>query len=217
MASSSNRAMPTSPKKSQKSAKDKAAERVMKKERATQELVSTEVTYNTQLGLLIAHYVQPLSDYKLISSEQHSILFPQVQIIKGLSDTFLADLNKRRSDWDPKSSKLSDLFEKFTPYFRMYQGYVNNHEKALEMMRKLQDKEKWNEYCQSVRSDCKGYDLARYQFHGYSQNNIHKHYRTQFTHTTHSKTPSLSIAISRNTQKHSIRTSRCRKPEESTG
>lgn len=159
-----DRTVPTAPKeqKKEKTKEDKEAERTHRKEKATQELVDTEVTYNTLLGLLIEHYVKPLGDYKLITNDQHSTLFPQLQIIKGLSDKFLEDLKKRRENWDPKTSKLSDLFETFTPYFRMYQGYVNNHEKSVALMRKLNEKEKWTEYCTTVRPLCQRFDLASY-------------------------------------------------------
>ena len=40
-------------------------------EKATIELVSTEVTYSRLLGLLIQWYVKPLSDYKLISNDKY--------------------------------------------------------------------------------------------------------------------------------------------------
>eukprot|EP01084_Bolivina_argentea_P084050 152115_1 len=147
----------TAKKKKERSASEKAA---MRKEKATQELVDTEVTYNTLLGLLISHYVLPLGDYKLVTNEQHNTLFPQLQIIKGLSDKFLEDLRTRRENWDALRSKLSDLFETFTPYFRMYQGYVNNHEKSVALMRKLGEKEKWTEYVATVRPLCERFDLA---------------------------------------------------------
>ena len=91
----------------------------------------------------------------------YNTLFPQVQIIKGLPDKFLEDLRQRREQWDAQTSKLSDLFESFTPYFRVYQGYVNNHEKSVTLMRRLSEKEKWVEYCQTVCPLCKRFDLAR--------------------------------------------------------
>mmetsp|Transcript_18393 Transcript_18393/g.29153 ORF Transcript_18393/g.29153 Transcript_18393/m.29153 type:complete len:956 (+) Transcript_18393:1172-4039(+) len=152
-----DRAVPAKP---AQNAKQKAAERKHRREKATQELVDTETTYNTLLGLLITHYVQPLADYKLISNEQHMTMFPQLQIIKGLSDKFLEDLKTRREHWDPDKSRLSDLFETFTPYFRMYQGYVNNHEKSVSLMRRLNEKEKWQEYCASVRPLTQRADLS---------------------------------------------------------
>mmetsp|Transcript_50589 Transcript_50589/g.45357 ORF Transcript_50589/g.45357 Transcript_50589/m.45357 type:complete len:234 (+) Transcript_50589:400-1101(+) len=42
----------------------------------------------------------------------------------------------------------------------MYQGYVNNHEKSVALMRKLNEKEKWTEYCTNVRPLCQRFDLA---------------------------------------------------------
>ena len=119
---------------------DKAKERAHRREKALSELVETEQTFSHRVGLLIAYYVKPLTDYKIVTADQHAILFPQLEVIKGLSDKFLTELIKRRENWDADSTKLSDLFEDFVPFFRMYQGYVNNHDKAVALMEKLQNK-----------------------------------------------------------------------------
>ncbi|ETO03710.1 hypothetical protein RFI_33692, partial [Reticulomyxa filosa] len=76
------------------------------------------------------------------------------------------DLTERRKIWDPNGSQLSDLVEQFVPYFRMYQQfsyfvlldfdeirneipdckcvnrYMNNYDKAITLMRKLESKQK---------------------------------------------------------------------------
>ena len=136
------------------------AKSAMRRDKAIKELVDTEQTYRDLLGLLIQWYVKPLSDYKLVSQDQHNSLFPQLQTILGLSERFLSDLKKRRQNWNDETSKLSDLFEQFTPFFRMYQGYVNNHEKAVNLLRKLESNKKWIDYTQMVRKNCNGFDLS---------------------------------------------------------
>ncbi len=82
-----------------------------RREQATQELINTEAQYNILLALLVKHYVEPLKDYKTITSDQHTKLFPQLQSIKELSDNFLAALQQRRTKWDSNNTKLSDLFD----------------------------------------------------------------------------------------------------------
>ncbi|ETO28635.1 hypothetical protein RFI_08495, partial [Reticulomyxa filosa] len=52
------------------------------------------------------------------------------------------DLMERRKSWDPNKSPLSDLIGQFVPYFRMYQQYMNNYDKAIALMKTLQSKQK---------------------------------------------------------------------------
>ena len=121
------------------------------RERAIAELIEIESQYNHLLALLIKHYVAPLTDSKLLTSEQHNILFPQISSIKELSDNFLNDLTARRVNWKPNESKLSDLFNTFTPWFRLYQDLVNNHEKAIHLIKELNQNKKWLAHCQRAQ------------------------------------------------------------------
>ncbi|ETO08194.1 hypothetical protein RFI_29198 [Reticulomyxa filosa] len=115
-----------------KPAKKETEEREDRRERAIVELIETETTYCRLLDKLVKHYVIPLRDYKLLNEEQHKALFPQLEVIKQLSDTFLQDLTERRKSWDPNKSILSDLIEQFVPYFRMYQQLSKKKKKELE-------------------------------------------------------------------------------------
>lgn len=159
----SGRGLPNVPQKKEKTQEEKDAQMAHRREKAIAELCSTETTYCTLLSLLIQNYVTPLADNKILQDFEHATLFPQLVLILGLSQKFLQELEERRSnDWNINETKLSDLFEKFTPFFKMYQGYVNGHEKAVNVMRTLEEREKWIEYMRSVRKNCKGFDLARY-------------------------------------------------------
>ena len=184
-----DRGLPSPPKKNKKKTQaEKDAQLAHRREKAIAELCQTETTYCNLLGLLIQYYVQPLSDYRLISEVEHNTLFPQLLIIRNLSEKFLADLTERRQNWDQDRTKLSDLFEEFTPFFKMYQGYVNGHEKAVQLMREMEDREKWLEYKRSVRKNCKGFDLSRYI--------------TNITHTPHLRNININTSMHRTRRPH---------------
>ncbi|ETO13684.1 Rho guanine nucleotide exchange factor [Reticulomyxa filosa] len=75
------------PKPNEQSEEDREREGL--REKAIVELIETETTYCGLLDKLCQHYVIPLRDYKLINEEQHKTLFPQLEVIKQLSETFL--------------------------------------------------------------------------------------------------------------------------------
>eukprot|EP01084_Bolivina_argentea_P036914 68241_1 len=146
-----------------KSKEQEAKERENRRETATQELINSETQYNILLALLIKHYVEPLKDYKtmgILTNDQHTKLFPQLQSIKELSDNFLAALQQRRRNWDSNTTKLSDLFDTFNPYFRMYQDHVNNRADTVELLKELNQKTKWVIHCQKVEQYCQRIPLS---------------------------------------------------------
>eukprot|EP01083_Nonionella_stella_P041171 111650_1 len=130
--------------------------RSQSRETAIQDLYAAEQHYNALLRSTIQHYVTPLKNYQIISEKQHRTLFPELQSIKELSDTFLEDLNQRRlqCNWRPNSTKLSDLFDRFIPFFRMYQFALNNHDKTLELLQQLSQNKKWITFCQTAQLKC---------------------------------------------------------------
>eukprot|EP01083_Nonionella_stella_P107155 310040_1 len=143
-----------------KSVIERVEERAQRRDQAIQDLLHSESQYNVLLGLLIHHYVSPLSDHKLINSKQHKTLFPALHSIKDLSDKFLHELRQRRKKWLPNVTKLSDLFETFTPFFRMYQHHVNNQEKALDLLSQLSQNKRWIVFCQKAQIHCQRMPLS---------------------------------------------------------
>ena len=120
------------------------------------ELVTTERTYVNLLDGLIINYVNKLKDSSIITRNQYAALFPSdIITIHNCNKTFLQDLEKLHKTWNNSTSKLSPLIQSFVPYFRMYQNYVNNHEKSTTILTQLnQTNAKFLEHEQSVQSSC---------------------------------------------------------------
>ena len=102
--------------------------RAEKRKKAVDELIQTEQTYIDRLTLCIDNFAKPLkNNNKLISFQNHETLFKDLEVIRGLNSTFLNDLQSSVANWDNNNTMIGDYFIKFTPYFRMYQNYMNNY------------------------------------------------------------------------------------------
>lgn len=108
-------------------------------------------------------YITPLSDpkskhSKIFTRPQLATLFGGIATIAELNRKFLQDLEQRVQSWGP-DSLLGDVFVTFSPYFKMYTQYINNQEKALDVLDQFKGHAKFVKFCQSARKDprCKGW------------------------------------------------------------
>lgn len=128
-----------------------------KREKAVAELISTEVTYVEQLEKLITLYMDKLEDKeKIINTKDWSHVFPSsLKTILNLNKQLLADLKKRKSENnDDDKLIISDILLGFTPYFKMYQAYMNNSTKQLAAITKCLDNAKFYNFQQETRRKC---------------------------------------------------------------
>src|SRR5689334_17134532 len=74
------------------------------------------------------------------------------------------DLEKRHATWS-ETATIADLFLGFAPFFKMYTLYVNNHESATVLYKKLSSESRYDTF-QSLERDardnpkCGGLNLA---------------------------------------------------------
>lgn len=131
--------------------------------KVAQEILSTETSYVNSLSSINSVFVEPLtkvstcSKTMIITPDQIQAIFNNIQVLCTLNTYFLDNLNKRMLKWDPDSTKLSDLFLQFAPFFRMYSQYVTKFEEVPKILnqllktnmrfRKFCDQAKTNIYC----------------------------------------------------------------------
>ena len=65
--------------------------------------------------------------YKIMNMKHHKLIFSDLKTICALNQTFLQGLEAiiDGGAWDPDKARLSDPFEKFSPFFTMYQKFSN--------------------------------------------------------------------------------------------
>eukprot|EP01084_Bolivina_argentea_P070452 128068_1 len=107
------------------------------------ELMQTEKTYVECLDNLIKHFMIPLqtkiNGKKLfLSPTEHQTIFPSdINTIYGFHSQLLIDLTKVHTNFNNNSSKIGHIFVKYGQLFKMYQNYMNNHEKASCLLSRL--------------------------------------------------------------------------------
>jgi FYVE/RhoGEF/PH domain-containing protein 5/6 len=132
--------------------------RAVKRGQAVRELLETEKTYVNRMEMCIMYLIDPLAEQKkLISENDHQILFSDYKIIFSLNSQFLLDLTNAI-----QADALGKQFEKFCPYFRMYQNYLNNYDRAIVCLTKLQTKQAFNDFCNEQRVNCNGQQLQSF-------------------------------------------------------
>ena len=115
------------------------------RERVLDELVSTEHAYISSLQSLLADWRTPLLARRIITEPESRELFSQVEVIALYNQTFLAELEHRRSLQlkSPIHDRVvGDVITSFADFLRSYVLYVNNYNAALLLLNRLQDRSK---------------------------------------------------------------------------
>ncbi|GAB5353264.1 hypothetical protein AAMO2058_000022500 [Amorphochlora amoebiformis] len=122
--------------------------RIAKKVR--EEILSTEETYVSQLNQLIEIYISPLrkmfSDARNtkktppLDTKEMSTMFGNIETIFQVNTHFLQELRRNQEcETNNKPGKgIGAIFLEFAPYFKMYTDYVGNHDRATDLLSKIQ-------------------------------------------------------------------------------
>eukprot|EP00020_Sapocribrum_chincoteaguense_P009860 CAMPEP_0170749456 /NCGR_PEP_ID=MMETSP0437-20130122/10405_1 /TAXON_ID=0 /ORGANISM="Sexangularia sp." /LENGTH=625 /DNA_ID=CAMNT_0011088381 /DNA_START=77 /DNA_END=1954 /DNA_ORIENTATION=+ len=116
-----------------------------RRERVLDELVSTEHAYLASLQSLLADWRTPLLERCIVTEPEARELFSQVEVIALYNQTFLAELEHRRSlqlNSPIFDRVVGDVITSFADFLRSYVLYVNNYNAALLLLNRLQDRSK---------------------------------------------------------------------------
>jgi len=133
-------------------------ERLAKKERVHQEVLSTESTYVNSLRYLIDAFAHPLKSNPNLGLAQvdATILFSNVEIIAMLHGRLLADLQE--------TPNVGKVILKMADFLRMYTEYLNQYEQSMEVFQRNRKNKKFQRFLKQQREDpaSKGLDLCSY-------------------------------------------------------
>eukprot|EP01091_Cochliopodium_minus_P007136 TRINITY_DN17064_c0_g1_i1.p1 TRINITY_DN17064_c0_g1~~TRINITY_DN17064_c0_g1_i1.p1 ORF type:complete len:659 (-),score=203.26 TRINITY_DN17064_c0_g1_i1:151-2127(-) len=113
------------------------------------EIIDTDKQYLNSLRILVDNFLNPLEKYsseingneeKMLSKLDFSIIFGHVVVLIRLNENFISELKleiikKNDKFFDEKEEEedtcnvrgeVSDVFNRFFPYFRMYKSYIAN-------------------------------------------------------------------------------------------
>lgn len=142
-------------------------ERIQKRMKVIEELIATEQSYQQSLSVIVEHFVEPIRKKKILSEEEISLVFSNLEVIMELSKTFLDKLEARVNSWKVEDRPytehfLSDIFIFVFPFMKIYSIYCSNYEKMISFMDRNKNNNKLNSFIRSCeqRADFKGLDFA---------------------------------------------------------
>jgi hypothetical protein len=108
------------------------------------EFLATEQTYVHCLNILSSHFINPIRKQQLIEQSTFNTIFNSIEIIKGVNETFLTELEKvleqerdyeqnsfspnvRQKKTDTQTSKLAELLLHFAHSFKLYTSYISSY------------------------------------------------------------------------------------------
>lgn len=147
---------------------EKEAKRHLMRCHVISEILNTEKSYVEQLQSLIAHYLHPLqsSECRLISQQDVTLMFSNVEIIASVNARFLEQLDQRIQLVTPDSAEevvVGDLFLNFAPFWKMYTQYVSSQDSALALLQKLESRGgDFVAFLHRAMQSCKGQRLQSY-------------------------------------------------------
>lgn len=108
--------------------------------KVAKEILSTERSYVESMSALVDVYIRKLSSLskkeEILSKEEISIIFGNIELIVELNIRFLASLEQVMENFDDNSC-LGDCFAQYFPWFKMYVTYCTNQGSAVKYYRKL--------------------------------------------------------------------------------
>ena len=80
---------------------------------------------------------------EIVPQDQFIKLFGNIDVLKGMSDVLLKDLQDRYTDWKDDTSQIGDVMVRVSPMFRLFSSYAENFEENFSkenVLQKLRDK-----------------------------------------------------------------------------
>lgn len=103
-----------------------------RKSKVIQELLDTEITYQTHLALVIKYFQRPLQKMSILSDHVVLTIFGNIEQLMALNTELLIHL---------KSLGVGEAFCRLGPFLKLYSTYANNHERALAALME------WDQKC----------------------------------------------------------------------
>eukprot|EP01121_Diplochlamys_sp_Union-15-3_P011158 TRINITY_DN3200_c0_g2_i5.p1 TRINITY_DN3200_c0_g2~~TRINITY_DN3200_c0_g2_i5.p1 ORF type:complete len:260 (-),score=49.27 TRINITY_DN3200_c0_g2_i5:2-754(-) len=156
---------------------DAEDEKVMLVHRAkvVEEIITSEFSYVNDLKTLVKHYLKPSKEDSILTDEEVTSIFSNVEFLLGFNEELYRSLRKAlghiggqspsETEGTKGGARLGDVFIKLGDFLKMYTVYCNNHTKALENIVKCQQKnQKFAKLLErnSALPECKGLALKDY-------------------------------------------------------
>lgn len=100
---------------------------------AVQEILTSERSYINQLQILMKYFVSPLKDQDIISGDEFTILFGQIEMIYNLNTELLKNL-------ESDLGNVGKAFLRLAPFFKLYSVYAFDYNRSQIVLQELTEK-----------------------------------------------------------------------------
>ena len=113
------------------------------RERAAREIVESEEAYVQNLKMLMDEYYTPLKSLaaqgKLVTQQQFNDLFLNLKDIYGFNKRMLEAFKVRMAHFDNRTTRIGDIFLKFTQLLQLYRVYVSSFNHSVAVLNQLME------------------------------------------------------------------------------
>ena len=130
-----------------------------KREKAIDELLSTEKSYLASLKLFLAEIIIPMkkdASILQITPKQVASIISNIETIANFHEVFLQELEKSRNN-------IASVFLKFGAFLKMYTKYINEYNQSVQTLNDLvASNKKVADFLEQKRSKCNGLDVMSF-------------------------------------------------------
>lgn len=101
--------------------------------KATEEILTSERSYISQLDKLVNFFVNPLKNLNLIDMASHTSLFGQLELIHNINNELLMRLDADLDD-------VANAFLRLAPFFKIYSVYAFDYRNSMILLQNLTTK-----------------------------------------------------------------------------
>ena len=102
------------------------------------EIAKSERSYVIALQMLVDQYLKPMRDDSIVSDAELRMVFGDVEVIRNFGEALLQRFEDTVGTWDPAKSLLGPIFKEFAAYLKIYTGYINGFNDALDCVGRLE-------------------------------------------------------------------------------
>ncbi|MDP2438890.1 MAG: hypothetical protein Q8P67_24355, partial [archaeon] len=123
------------------------------RDKIAREILSSEVVYCDQLSRLVIHLKR--AHGSPFSADEIKNIFGSIETIHNINVNLLEQLEDRFKSWNDETM-LGDIFESFSPYFKLYAAYCDRQSAAASLLRECMKRQSVQDFVARQRPLCNG-------------------------------------------------------------
>lgn len=126
-----------------------------KRSKIAQEIFSSEEAYLEKMRMLNERFLVPLAlEHTVITPEDYSPVFSNLQPLLSLSESIWVQLKSRMEAWDERFTRVGDVFLHMGHHLKLFVTYAVQHTLGSQILAKISTQEKFKNWLQKTEMQC---------------------------------------------------------------